>query len=242
MRSIVYDKVYSLGQWCVSAMTMKKAGLRSETGPVDWNGPVPGIVNDVALYVEIFLTEFANYFKKENIVRVGENVKAGKAYYDDVKGCGIGSRHDFDLGLPFDEMFAKTRVKYDRRIARFLATMKVPGKYLFVHYVGEGHYDRAKTLAAWERFRAKYPESTLDLLVVETELFKKDLSWEKVAPGVDFVVGDFYDQTRYDAVVGNQKLFLSVLKGVRAKGKLKNLLWLQLDALKKKLGLRKKHA
>ena len=233
-----YDRVWSLGQWCVTALLLKKAGLRSASGPVDWNGPVPGIVNDVALYVGHVLTRFANFFRKENLRRVGENAAEGKIHYDDIAG-GLNSRHDFGVQEPFDAAYARARAKYDRRIARFLAQLEVPGKYLFVHCLGEGRADRTATLAAWARFRTRYPASRLDLLVFETEPRAAVLRWDRPVEGVSFVTGDFYDPTRHDAVIGNERLFLSVLRKVGVRGKFRNLVWQRIHSFKRRLSRRR---
>ena len=48
-----YDAVCSLGQWCATAMLMKKLGLRSWSGPFDW---FLGRSADVAQYVDLIMT------------------------------------------------------------------------------------------------------------------------------------------------------------------------------------------
>ena len=54
-------------------------------------------------------------------------------------------------------------------------------------------------------------------------------------PGVVIATGDFYDQSRYDAVRGNKVLALSVLGRVRMRGRWRNLLRLRLESVKRRL-------
>lgn len=226
----VYDHVLSLGQWCIAAMCMKKAGLRSVSGPFDWMG------KDVRIgrYAETLATGFEGMFRPENMRLLEQNHAEGTEHWHDcVQGWKI--RHEFKVGVPFEENYANFRAVLDRRIARMLALLGAGGRFLFVHVLGEGHYPREEVVAAVRRMRAAFPSADIDLIVFETEPFSNGVAYEEPEKGVVIAVGDFYDQRRYDPVVGNERLILSVLRRVRMHGRWKNLLRLRLESIRKRI-------
>ena len=226
-----YDAVCSLGQWCATAMLMKKLGLRSWSGPFDW---FLGRSADVAQYVDLIMTGASGFMLRENLREDG-GCEADKAIYYMDAASGLESRHDFKVGIPFDESYVKFRARLDRRIERLLACLRSGGKVLLVHWFGEGRCRRDETVDAMHRLRAAFPDTVIDLLVIETEKFAKGVVYEEAEPGIDFAVGDFYDQSRFDPVVGNEKLALSVLGEIRLHGRWRNLLRMKKDAIRKRL-------
>jgi hypothetical protein len=83
--------------------------------------------------------------------------------------------------------------------------------------------------------RAAFPSADIDLIVFETEPFSNGVAYEEPEKGVVIAVGDFYDQRRYDPVLGNERLILSVLRRVRMHGRWKNLLRLRLESIRKRI-------
>lgn len=225
-----YDRVYSLGQWCATAICLKKLGLRSASGPFDWTGPNVRLPK----YLELLRTGFIDFMRKENLRFVEEAPAEGKVHYVDA-ATGFRSHHEFRIGVPFDAMYDAFRATLDRRIARLLADLSSRRRVLFVHYLGEGHYARADVAADMARLRARFPLAEIDLLVLETETSAPGLAWEEPAPGVRFVVGDFYDRARHDEVMGNEPLCRQALGGIRLRGRLKNLLRLKAQSARRRL-------
>ena len=89
----VYDHILSLGQWCIAAMCMKKAGLRSASGPFDWMG------KDVRIgrYAETLVTGFEGMFRPENMQLLEQNhVEGTEHWMDCAQGWQI--RHEFKVG------------------------------------------------------------------------------------------------------------------------------------------------
>ena len=226
-----YDAVCSLGQWCATAMLLKKRGLRSWSGPFDW---FLGKSADVAQYVDLILSGASNFMLKENL-RENGGCEADKAIYYMDTASGLESRHDFKVGIPFEESYAKFRARLDRRLARLRTCLRSGGKVLLVHWFGEGRCRRDETVDAMHRLRTAFPDTVIDLLVVETEKFAKDVAYDEAEPGIVFATGDFYDQSRFDPVVGNEKLALSVLGGIRLCGRWRNLLRTKKALIKKRL-------
>ena len=226
-----YDSVWSLGQWCATAMAMKKLGLRSASGPFDW---MMGREMPVRAYVDLLTTEFAGFFLRENMQKVCDSPMEGTEYWKDTKQ-GLEIRHDFMLGVPFEANYVNFHIRMGRRIGRLLKLLRSGGRMLFVHWRGEGLYRREEIVADVRRLRTAFPESAIDLLVVETENSKAVVSYEEPEPGVVFAVGDFYDQKRFDPVQGNVKLVREVFRRIHMRGRLKNVFYLRLASLRKRL-------
>ena len=229
-RGVVYDSVWSLGQWCVTAMSLKELGLRSASGPFDWMGPNEPLGH----YVEMIVEGFPNFFRKENMRKLRENPKEGTEHWVD-EGQGWEIRHEFKIGVPFEENYAKYRAQLDRRIERLLASLRSGGRVLLVHVRGVGRYTREEVVAAARRVRAAFPDTKIDLLVLESDKSVKGIVYEEPEPGVVVAVGDFYDMKRYDVVRGNKPLILSALRRIRMRGRWRNLLHLRIESLRKRL-------
>lgn len=225
-----YDRVYSLGQWCATAIYLKKLGLRSVSGPFDWTGPNERLPK----YFELMRTGFRGFMQKVNLRFMEEAPTEGTVHYVDA-ATGFQTHHEFRIGVPFDAMYDAFRTMLDRRIARFLADLASGRRVLLVHYLGEGHYPRAEIVAEMARLRAQFPQTAIDLLVLETEKFAPGLAWEEPAPGVRLVVGDFYDRARHDEVMGNEPLCRRALGGIRLRGRLRNLAHLKMESVKRRL-------
>ena len=227
---IVYDAVFSLGQWCATAIVLKKLGLRSASGPFDWTG----LTGRVGNYVDLMTNGFRGYFAKESLRKVREDpVEGTEIYVDTVHHWE--SHHDFRIGVSFEENYARYRARLDRRADRLLTALRSGCRLLFVHWFGEGRYPREEVVSAVRRLRAAHPSTRIDLLVLETEKFSKGVGYEEPEEGVMFAVGDFYDQERFDAVVGNEALVVSVLRRIRMRGRWRNLLRVRVESLRKRI-------
>ncbi|MBQ3315098.1 MAG: hypothetical protein IJI35_18755 [Kiritimatiellae bacterium] len=226
----VYDAVVPLGQWCAVAMAMKKCGLRSASGPFDWMGG--GC--QIGSYVDMLTTNFAGFFLKESMKKLGDVPGEGTEHWKDTK-LGWESRHEFKIGVPFDVNYSNFHALVSRRSERLFRTLRSGGRLLFVHWLAEGHYRREDVVAAIRRLRAAYPSTEIDLLVIETEKFAKDVAFEEIERGVVVAVGDFYDQGRFDPVQGNSRLACSVLGQIRLRGRWKNVLHLELASLRRRI-------
>lgn len=229
--SRIYDSVWSLGQWCAVAMAMKKCGLRSASGPFDWMGRE----RPLRVYVDALTTGFADFFLRENMEKICDVPGEGTEHWRDTRQ-GWEIRHEFKVDVPFEVNYANFHELMNRRIERLLTALRHGGRLLFVHWLGEGRYQRDDVVAEVLRLRAAFPETVIDLLVIETEKFKSGVSYEEPLPGVVLAVGDFYDQERFDPVQGNSKLACSVLRRIRMRGRWKNILYLKLASLRKRLG------
>ena len=226
----VYDAVWSLGQWCATAISLKQLGLRSCSGPFDWTGPNERIGH----YVELMVNGFDGFLAKENLRKLKDDpVEGTEIYVDTVQHWE--THHEFRIGVPFEENYAKYRALLDRRIKRLISSLTSGGKILFVHWFGDGKYSREEAINDVIRLRQAYPNTKIDLLVIETEKFAKTISLEEPETGVIFAVGDFYDQSRFDPVMGNKKAVFSVLRRIRLNGRWKNIVHLKTASLLRRI-------
>ena len=232
-----YDAVVPFGQWCAVAMAMKKCGLRSASGPFDWMGREEPVGHYAAVLAE---DGFSKMFARENMIKLGDVPGEGTEHWkDSAEGWEI--RHEFKAGVPFDENYVNFRAQLDRRGARLVARLGAGGRILLVHWRADGHYRQDEVVAAAKRVRKAYPSTEIDLLVIETEKFAKGVEYREAADGVVVAVGDFYDPARYHAVVGNEKLAISVLRRIRMRGRWRNLFRMRLDSILRRLhGSKKK--
>jgi len=217
-----YDFVFSLGQWCATAIYLKKLGFRKFSSPFDWTGPE----QTVGSYVNLMIGSFSGFMEKRNMRFITEAPTEGTVHYIDV-ATGYQTHHEFKIGVPFDDMFRRFRGTMDRRIERLLGVLKGENRILFVQYRAEGHYDRRQVVDDMNRLRSYFQKASIDLLVLETEKFSEKVVREELSDGVEFYTGDFYDRSRYDAVLGNEPLVKSVLNGIRMRGCLRNLVRLK---------------
>lgn len=230
-----YDAVYPLGQWCAPTFCIKELGFRSASGPFDWMGG--GC--QIGSYVDMLTTNFAGFFLKESMKKLGDVPGEGTERWKDTK-LGWESRHEFKVDIPFDINYENFHALVRRRAERLFGLLRSGRRVLFVHWRAEGRYSPDEVVSAMRRLRAAFPESGIDAIVIQTERSAKGVSYEEPEPGVVIATGDFYDPARYDVVRGNKKLAKSVLRRVRMRGRWKNLLRLQIESIKRRLCRRRR--
>jgi len=230
-----YDAVYPLGQWCAPTFCLKELGFRSASGPFDWMGR-DGAIGD---YVGLLVENFSGFFLKENMKKLGDVPGEGTEHWKDMKQ-GWEIRHEFRVGVPFDVNYENFHAVVRRRAERLFGLLRSGRRVLFVHWRAEGRYSPDEVVSAMRRLRAAFPESVIDVIVIQTEKYANGVSYEEPEPGVVIATGDFYDPARYDVVRGNKKLAKSVLRRVHMRGRWKNLLRLQIESIKRRLCRRRK--
>ncbi|MBO7721989.1 MAG: hypothetical protein J6T01_06250 [Kiritimatiellae bacterium] len=212
-----YDRVCSIGHYCATAMYMRRHFLRSASGPLDW---MAGSPRGLALNVSLVCGGFEGFLRKDRL-RPMENLKTESDdldhdYYMD-EGTGMASYHDFPAGVPLEQSYAKVREKYDRRIARFYATVPT-GRTLLVFHTKCEPPTEAETVAAAEKLRGRLG-SGVDLLVIENVDSVAEAQFTEPAPGVYLARGRFHRPEK-DRVLGDRELCDRVYGAIRCKGRL----------------------
>lgn len=227
---MTYDCVYSLGQWCATALYMKRFGLRSCSGPFDWTGPNTAL----SVYIDIICSGFAGYMAKENLRFDEVDPIEGTEHYVDVT-TGLRTHHEFRVGVDFETNYRNYHEMLMRRAERLLKCLERGERMLLVQFHGEGRYEPDVVCDSVRRLRKKYPSARIDLLLLESENRHVGLTREKLADGIVRVTGDFYDRSRFDPVLGNEPILCSVFRGIRMRGRWRNLLRQRIESVKKRL-------
>lgn len=215
--SVTYDRVIGFGQYCATAMYLQRHFLRTFSSPLDWlwGGDLP-----LTGYVDLIVSGFRGFLQKENLEPLG---KMG-VVYDDLRhdyyrdrGTRLISMHDFATSVPFDRSFAEERAKYDRRIARFLASVRT-GRVLLVYQTRIDHPDDAAVADGLRRLRDRFGNPAIDLLVIEHVEGSAGLSETEPVVGARHVRGPVYNAA-LDALLGDWRLCDSVYGAIRCRGR-----------------------
>ena len=163
-----YDLVFSVGQYCAAAMYMRKHHLRRVAGPLDWIGKPE---NCLETHFKLICTDFKGFLRKEKLVphenrRRPEIDDMAHDYYRDGE-TDIRLFHEFPTGVPVDEAYPAIRKKYDRRIARFYATVASSRRTLFVYHSRSGRLEDRTIIEGMAAVRKRFTGSQIDLLVIE---------------------------------------------------------------------------
>ena len=235
-----YDFVCSLGPDCGCAGHLIKSRLRRESYPLDWLGTWTLSLTRVA---EIVRDEFAGFLKLENIRTIPppKPVQTPDGVLDDTRHAWCGDDalhivipHDFPIDRPIAEVYPEVRRKYDRRIARFYRTMRSSKRVLMVYWTWRNSPEPDDILAAAGIFRAKFPESRVDLLVMRHR-DGAGVDARELADGVVLVDAPIHpagSNPAFGDIPFNCRLF----GAIRLRGKRRALFreWLQRTAIKTK--------
>lgn len=123
-----YDAIFSLGELCLTSIQLEKNGLRPYAGPIDWMASYD--LKDVNRLIQ---NRFKGFMDLEHLTV--ENMASDKLYLVKENHYNILSNHDFftHKNTPNDlTAYPEVKVKYDRRVHRFLEKMMTSHKILFV--------------------------------------------------------------------------------------------------------------
>lgn len=219
MRKIRYDSVFAIGHYCGTAMYMIRHGLRAMSGPLDWIGGDP---NGFANHVNLICRDFAGFMPIDRLVPVpnrhGPDDDPVHDYYrDDATKMLI--YHDFPAGVPPAESYAEVRARFDRRIARFYATVRAARHALLIYHTIWESLDAAAVAEAARRLREKLGAG-VDLLVIEHVKDATEVEERELSPGVDYVRGPFFRPETH-IVLGDRALGDRIYGRIRCRGRLR---------------------
>ncbi len=176
-----YNIIYSLGRDCACAMYMKKAHLRSCSGPFDW------LTNaDFKTRFDLMTHDFDGFLDVDCLKKM-EKPTAFPAdknndYYENIK-TGLYFWHDFPADMSFDKAYPRVKKKYDRRIRRFYETVRKGEKVLLIWFSHVDNTPDKVVLECCHRFCGKIGK-TIDFLIVEhTEGVEKP-QCRNIAPNI----------------------------------------------------------
>ena len=194
MKLPTYDFVCSVGHYCATAMYLQRHCLRRMSGPLDWVGRG---VNGFEIHMNLVCTDFKGFLRKESLIaqrnrRRPEIDDMTHDYYLD-SATGMYVFHDFPSRIPLDESYPEVRRKYDRRIARFYATVKASKRTLFVYHTRDERLDDQAIVERMAAVRNRFAGSTVDLLVIENVPGMDGFSVGEPAPGIYHVRAGLFE-------------------------------------------------
>ncbi len=127
-----YDIIYSIGRDCACATYMKKAKLRSCSGPFDW------LTNaDCKARFDLMLDNFEGFLEKQYLKLMPKPTQfpadKNNDYYENTK-TGLYFWHDFPADKSFDVAYPEVKQKYERRIKRFYQNIKNKNRILLIWF------------------------------------------------------------------------------------------------------------
>jgi hypothetical protein len=135
-----YDAIFSLGDLCLASIQLRQNNLRPFAGVLDWMGsPMLSSVNRLLKY------RFYDFMELPNMRIIGIANDTSIVVSDDA--YHIVSNHDFMVGsntLTHLGSYTDVKMKFDRRIQRFLEKADTCNRILFVRT--EGDYEDAEAL------------------------------------------------------------------------------------------------
>ena len=233
-----YDFVCSIGPDCGCAGHLIKSRLRRESYPLDWLGTWPLSMTELAKVVR---DEFAGFLRLENILTIPppKPVQTPDGVLDDTHHAWCGDDalhivipHDFPIDRPIEEAYPEVRRKYDRRIERFYRTMRSSKRVLMVYWTWRTHPTPDDILEAAGIFRAKFPESRVDPLVMRHR-DGDGVDARELADGVFLVDAPIHPEGKNPAF-GDIPFNCRLFGAIRLRGKRRALLreWIERIAVK----------
>lgn len=123
-----YKNVVSLGYFCSVASEIERMGLRTHSGPFDWQACV-----DFRKRIELIDTHFEDFFQNLNEKGLYQLSNAPYSYF--MKEVGVFLVHDFTMYKSLAEQLPEVKRKYERRVTSFYHQIKQ--KTLFIYYVNK---------------------------------------------------------------------------------------------------------
>jgi hypothetical protein len=135
-----YDTVFSLGHLCLGAIQLKKFNLRPFSGVLDWVASYS--LRDVNRLLE---KQFAGFMELPNLKVVGHASELDLLVSDEA--YNIHFNHDFKTNkntVSHLAAYPEVKLKYDRRVERFLEKMATSKRILFIRT--EGTFEEVQEL------------------------------------------------------------------------------------------------
>jgi hypothetical protein len=200
-----YDFIFSLGQACNCAATLRINMLRYQSFPFDWVFSGGGFAERFS----ILLNDFNGYFDKENL-ELSYNDGESVCYRNKISG--IEFPHDFSKNDIFlnDDIYLPIKKKYDRRISRLLKILNTKNYHVLCVYIERSDYlnkiSNDEIMSLFYKARLKF-KANLDILYVkhENSFMLSNLFLETISKNI-FIAKINNSFTEEDFSYGNRKM------------------------------------
>ena len=186
-----FDFIFALGSGCACSRMLRERALQFASFPLDWVGGISfavGAGEGLRRTTGVLVSDFANWFREENLVRIPDYDSSRYDAYRD-RGTGLYFTHDIPRGGDLHACHPSARERYERRIARFAALAGSAKKMLAV-WVSDprdpGEIGEEDVCAALAALRGRYPQAEVRLFVAgckegtppERAVVKRGDGWE----------------------------------------------------------------
>lgn len=219
-----YDIVFSLGEACFVASSLKRFGLRKFSSPFDWMFGAT-----FAERFRIFLNDFAHFTDKEDFQPAGQRIDPNPQdiYYN--QRTGITFNHDFPMNGSLDADWPMVAEKYARRINRLIREIKNAEKVLIVYMdIPESNRaakDNAEIAQMAELAGKKYPNTHIDILYVRHNEKMKDGEFSISQYNDNVILAECFNRKKgADDWTGNLSNVRKIMRFIKVKKSLKERL------------------
>ncbi|MCK2000973.1 papain-like cysteine peptidase [[Brevibacterium] frigoritolerans] len=206
-----YDVIIPCGSACTPALNLRRLGLRRFSLPLDWV-----FTESFAEVARLYSNQFKEYMELKNLTLVDGSgtyfdddidINAVNTYFVRDNHYKVTSVHDFPI-LPDKEWFETYpdfKENLDKRIARFIETIKDSDSILFVRWSTK--YKQATLFQQAMKDMLKEKEFTILILIPSDDATSiSDLAWNIENVCVLEVPNQVWDEAIWDHVLSGIQL------------------------------------
>ncbi len=164
-----YDVAISLGQFCMTSITLRQLNLQGMSMVFDWSsGTLVDKCGQGGLEgkVDLICNDFKDFFNIEDFENRGPNTEKCETLWVVNKRTGLQYRHDFYSHLSIEEQFDKVKEKYTRRVKRLYSTISASNRILFVFINKNAQLTNEIVIEQQEKLSKKFPNKVIDFLYI----------------------------------------------------------------------------
>ena len=186
-----YDFAFSMGFCCTCSASLRAEGLQFASTPFDWAG-----FANVLQAPKAIASNFEDWFERDLLDLYDVRMMGGfvtRVYRN--RKTGIGFVHDFSNAEPFEDEahFAAVKARYDKRIARFMGSLRAAKSILAV-YLESPRYGRTPDSGIEEAqriLRSSLPGAEIDVLYMYED--PEAARWREISQhdGITVVAADY---------------------------------------------------
>lgn len=179
-----FDMIYSVGADCACSIYMKKAALRSTSGPFDW---ITGA--SLEKRIDLICNNFDGFLNINNLTKM---VIPSNGIRDNENDSYICSEtnfkffHDFKRDIDLNFSFNEVKEKYCRRINRFYKNIKKYKNVLFIYFSQDSSLDEKNILLFHSQLCEKFNKKIYFLFIQhEEDLEPRNIKYKSLNEFVD---------------------------------------------------------
>lgn len=198
-----YDLVISLGETCLTAMTLSHLNIRTKSYPFDWSaGVIPERAGNAGFLgkINLICNYFKNAFEKEDFKEFNY-AQPGEHRFVRNLSTGLQYIHDFPWNVSMDEYFTEFKEKYSRRIKRLYDDIKKSESILFIFIARWSFLPLEDIVKGSELLKSFFADKKINLLILQHDNYMDKFSYKEFYFLKDITYIKYND---YDLMQGRQ--------------------------------------